>query len=459
MKFLLTLLLAISAVPAQAAIELRTSGAKKNFLYEQDSKALATMVQMVFRTGNLSDVKGKEGITELAFQSLFRGTKALGRKEFYAALERLGANVTVDTGSTRTIVSLTVVSDNLAAAINLLAESVIHPALKDEEIRSLAEEKLAGMQQELSSNRSVMKRVLRQAMYQGNPLAFPADGTIEGVKAVQGDDVRNFLAQYVKSENVIFAISSNHSEKDVKGMITQAFTAMPEGEAPAAPEAKVASPKGRTLYVVERAGSSTTELAFGTTGIKADRPDRDVLETGDYIFGEGSMNARLFKILRSQNGWTYGAYSGFGMLDLPRAFGGVYMIYAFPQVEHTEKLTLKMLELYEDFAKKGITGEELAFAKKSMTASYAFKFATSRSRLSARLYQLLDGAPLYSVSQYKSVIGKITPEMIQKAGAKVHDPENLAIVAVGDPAQLEALKKSIPKLKNVVKVTDPMKPL
>ncbi|MGE3263562.1 MAG: M16 family metallopeptidase [Bacteriovoracia bacterium] len=459
MRNLFLTLALFSAVNAQAAIELKTSGPKTNFIYEQDSKDLAATVELVFRTGSISDPKGKEGITELSFQSLFRGTKDKDRKEFYAALERLGASISADTGTNRSIVTLTVVSENLAPALELLAEAVLSPGLKDDEIHSLAEEKLAQLQQELASNRSVMKRIFRQAVYQGTPLAFPADGTIEGVKAVHGDDVRAFLSQHVKSENVIFAIASNRPEKEVRRMITKLFAALPEGEAPAAPKFDLSRKKGRILYVAERKGSSTTELAIGGLGIKADRPDRLTLEAGEFVFGEGGMGARLFKTLRSANGWTYGASSGFDLLDLPRRFGGAYMFYAFPQAQHTEKLTLKALEMYGDYVKKGVTAEELDFTKKSMSNSYAFKFATSRSRLNSRLYQVLDNGPLLSVNEYRAQMTALTPFAILKALQKAHEPENLAIVTVGDPEQIEGLKKSIPNLKAVVKITDPMKPL
>lgn len=458
MRTLFLALALFSTLTAEAAIELRTSGAKTNFIYERDPKDLATTVQLVFRTGSVSDPKGKEGLTELAFQTLFRGTKSRDRKEFNAALERLGANVSVDTGTTRTIVTLTAVSENLPAAINLLAESVLHPALRNEEVRLLADEKLAQLQLELSVNRSVMKRIFYLALYQGTSLAVPADGTIEGVRSVQGEQVRNFLTQYVKAENVIFTVASNRPEKEVKNMLTQAFADLPDGDAPAAPKLELKAKAGRVLYFAERKGSSTTELAIGNFGIKADRPDRLVLETGEFVFGAGGMDSRLFNTLRGQNGWTYGASSGFSMLDLPRRFGGAYLMYAFPQSQHTEKLTLKAIELYTDYVKKGITAEELEFARKSMANSYAFKFATSRARMSARLYELLDGAPLLSVTQYRTQMNAITPKMITSALQKAHDPENLIFVAVGDPAQIDGLKKSIPNLKAVIKVDDPMKP-
>lgn len=457
--FLALTLIPFLTQPAGAAIELRSSGAHTNFLFERDPKDLASTVMLVFGTGGISDPKGKEGLTEVAFQTLFRGTKDKDRKEFNSALERLGASVSVETGALRTLVTLTAVSENLGPALNLVADSVIHPALKEEEVKLVAEEKLSQLQQELSSNRAVMKRVLRLALYQGTPLAFPADGTIDGAKKITAEEVRALLAKHVKSENLLFAVATNRSEKEVRKMISTAFASLPEGSAPAAPELKPATKAGRHLYVVERKGSSTTELGIVAPGIKADRPDRLALEAAQYAFGEGSMTARLFQVLRAQNGWTYGAYSGFSMLDPPRRFGGAYMIYAFPQGEHTEKLTLKALEMYGDFIKKGVTAEELDYSKKSMGNSYPFKLASSRARLSGRIYELLDGAPFRSVTEYRREINALTPASVLKSIQAAQNAENLAIVAVGDPAQIEGLKKSIPNLKSVVIVKDPMKEL
>lgn len=461
MKFLLLTLVAslAAALPAAAEIQLRSSGPKANFLYENDPKALASSVQVVFRTGSLADPKGKEGLAKLAFNAMVRGTKELPKKEFFAAMEKLGASVSVDAGFNRTIVSLSTISENLEATTALLATAILTPALNDDDIKALVEERIAMLQQELASNRAVMRRAVRLALFRGTPLAFPSEGTLTGLKAIEPKDVKSFLAEQVKAGNVIFTVSSNRDEATVREILTKSFAALPKGDAPAAPALSFTAPEGRTLYVVERAGSSTTELGIGALGIKANHPDRLAIETGEYVLGDGGMSARFFDELRGKNGWTYGAYSSFSMMDLPRAYGGGYLIYAFPSAQFTEKLTLRALELYEDYVAKGVTKDELSYAKQSMTNSYPFKFASSRSRLGARLYSLLDGAPNYSVAEYKAKMRAIDLGRIKKAVQKQHNPKNVAIVVVGDPAQIEGLKKSIPGLKATVKIEDVMKPL
>jgi zinc protease len=452
------ILLCVFALPfsAEAALKLHPTGKQKNFLYEQDPTALVGSVQLVFRTGSMADPIGKEGLASISFQSLLRGTKAKERKDFFAAVERLGATISTDSGSNRTILTLSAVSDNLEEAIGLLAEAVLEAGLKDSEIRSLIAEEQAQVHRELSNNRAIMRRVFRQALFQGTPLAFPPNGTTESLKAISPDDVRDFLKAQIKAGNIVVAATSNHAEEAVKSWLESAFASFPEGEAPALPKLTMPKPKGRTLYVVDRKGSSTTEVAIGHLGIEAGRKDRETLETGLFILG-GDMSSRLFQVLRGQNGWTYGAYSSFQMLDIPRRHGGAFMIYTFPQAEHTEAATLKALEIYSDYVKKGVTAKELDFAKQSLTNSYPFKFATSRSRLTARLYQHLDGAPLLTTPQYRREVNRINRSRLRSSVGKAHDSQNLIVVLVGDPEQTAPLRKSLPDLKEVKEVSDPMK--
>lgn len=454
MKFLLLSLLLLSP-SAHAALQLHTGGKAPNYLFEHDPLALASSVQLVFRTGSMADPKGKEGLADLSFHSLLRGTKEHDKDAFFATLERLGASLDVDVGAGRTIISLNTVSENFDAALGLMAEAVLQPSVKEDEIKALKEETAAGLQQELTNNRRILKRVFRQALFHDTTLAFPPEGTLKAVEGLSADDVRGFLAAQVKSGDAIVAVSSNRSEADVKAAVEKAFATLPDGGNSDLPMPHPAKLEGRTLYIVDRPGSTTTEIAIGHFGITAAYKDRDTLETGLYSFGE-DMSSMLFQELREKKGWTYGAAGGFDLFERPRRYVGGFMVWAFPQAEHTEELVLRALEVYQDYAKNGLDEKHLSFAKKSLGNSYPFKFATSRARLTGRLYELLEGAPHHDVAEYRKIVNGISRKSLLAAIKKVHDPENVAIVLVGDPARTAPLIKSIPRLKKTVHVADPM---
>lgn len=455
---LLASLAALNPPSARAALQLESAGKNKNFLFERDPQALVSSVQLVFRTGNIADPQGKEGLANLAFEALFRGTKEKNRKQFFAATERIGSTISSDTNTNRTIISLDAISENLEPAVGLFAEAVLSPGLKDEEINSLKREEIDQIGQEMSNNRAVMKRVARQALFRGTPLAFPANGTAASLAAITPADVRNFLAEQVKAGNVVVAAVSNLPEATVKGWMEKAFANLPDGAAPPAPKLEFAPINGRRLYAVERAGSSTTEMIIAQRAYEAGYPDRNKLEAAAYVLG-GDMSSRLFQELRAKKGWTYGAFALDRFFDIPRRHGGSFSVYAFPAADHTEEATLRALEVYQEFVAKGLTAKELTFAKRSLGNAYPFKFATSKSRLTARLYQFLDGAPLPSVAEYRKEMNALTPKTLLKAMQKVYDPANVVIVLVGEPAAIAKTKAAIPGLKEAVMVTDPQKEL
>jgi len=438
-----------------AALKLDSSGKNPNFLYEYDPKALASTIQFIVRTGSVNDPKTKQGLVNFSFLSLLRGTKEKSRAEFLKAVETIGASIDTNTGYTHTDISLNVISENLEQSIHLLAEAVLKPALRKAELESLRDELMAKLQQEKSNNRMLLRRAYRLALYKDSSLAFPPNGTILGVKESSLDDVNNTLSTYLKSKNILIAVTSNQKEEVVKNWLEQSFQNLAEGDAPIAsyPERKKVG--GRKLYIVSRKGSSTTEMNIGHYGISADHPLRDEIDAGMFIFGS-NFNSRLMRVLRKENGWTYGAYAYFQINDIGKKNEGLFAMYSFPQKEFSLKAAAKAVEMYEDYVKNGITKKELLFAKNSMSNSYPFQFANAKARMGAKLAQALDGAPFLSVPAYQKKIRNLNGKKIHTAIKKVHDPKNLIFVAVGDEDQLKDLAKTIPGITEVKVIHETM---
>lgn len=455
-KIIVILVLFFASTPySQAALRLKSDGKNPNFIYEYDPKALATSISFIVRSGNTSDPKGKEGLIHFSLESLLRGTKQKSRADLMKAVERLGGNLDANAGYTYSTISLNVISENLPQAIRLLAETILQPALRAEEIEPLRQELLAKLNVERSNNRMQLRRAYRLALYSGTNLAFPPDGTIDGIKNSSIDDIRATLHTHLQANNILVAVTSNQEKSKVKNWLEDAFRDLPEDLIPPRPTHTLKKITGRTLYLVPKNGSSTVELQMGHYGIPANSPIWDNAEAGLFVFGS-NFNSRLIRILRKENGWTYGAASAFSATTMGAGNESVFLIYSFPQKEHAAKAAAKTVELYEQYVKDGITKEELAFAQNSMANSYPFQFANAKARLDAKLSHELDGTHNLPVSVYQKKIRSLTPKKIESILAKVHDPKNMVIVAVGDEAQLKEIAKAIPGLKEVKTILDPM---
>lgn len=436
----------------QESYRLIQEGQNQNFIYERDQKSLVTSVDFVIRAGNLSDPKGKEGLAALSFASLLRGTKDKDRKTFDAEIEKLGASIGVDTASSRTIISLDTIEENYEKSVQLLAEAVLEPRLDEKELAALKVEVLAALQQEKANNRALLKRAIRKVIFAGSALEIPPSGNLSSIQKITAEDIRAFLKSQTVRKNIVIAVNSNLEEQKIREPLERFFRPLSQGAKTSSASWKRNPIVGQRLVLIERPGSSTTEMAVGHFGIEANRPDREALELGLFLFG-GDMSSRLFQELRAKKGWTYGVYSSFQFVEIPRRHGSAFVIYAFPHAEHTQKALTKTLQLYRDYAKNGVTAKELAFAKSTMKNSYAFQFASSRAKLTGRLYEFLDGAPLLPVESYRKLIDGMSVSQLRKSIQAIHDPNNLWIVLVGDPKALDEAQKSLKQVKEVVRFT------
>ncbi len=442
-----------------AQADFRPSAGKTgNFLHERDPKMMVEMVQFVFRSGSFHDPVGKEGLARISFLSLLRGTKKLDRVEFIRALEELGATATVDTKPSRSILTLTAIRENLAPALDLIAEAIVSPGLRDEEIKNLLNEELAAVSMEKASNRQMARRTLLQALYRNTPFQFPPEGTPGSLEKISASDVRAFLKDHLKSENLIVAAAGNRSEGEVAELVRSRLTALANGSAPAPRVFQPAPLKGRHLYLVPRKGSATTEVLFGHRGFSAGDPQWVALNTGMFVFGS-EFTSRLSEVLRKQSGWTYGAYGFYTAFDSPRKHGGTFLMYAFPQAQYTHLLAPRALQLLEEYVSKGVTKEELRFAVNSMSKSYPFELADAVQRLNRRLYQRLDGAPFPGLEEMRRMLKATTREKVLSAARRIHDPKNLILVLAGDPDELAKAKAALGPVASETTVNDPMQML
>ncbi|NUM87627.1 MAG: insulinase family protein [Bdellovibrionales bacterium] len=455
----LVILLALSLASNSAHAAYRPSaGRAGNFLHERDPKMMIDMVQFVFRSGSFHDPAGKEGLARLSFLSLLRGTKKLTREEFIQSLEELGASATVDTKPSRSILTLTVIRENLEPALDLVAQAILAPGLRDEEIRNLLDEELASLSMEKASNRQMARRAFLQTIYRGTPFQFPPEGTPDSLARITPKDVKAFLGAHLRSDNLIVAAAGNRSEGEIAGLVRDRLAPLAAGKAPAPRAFSPAPIRGRHLVLVPRKGSATTEVLFGHRGFRAGDPDWVPLQVGMFVFGS-EFTSRLSEVLRKQNGWTYGAYGFYTAFDSPRRHGGTFLMYAFPQAQYTHLLMPKALQLFEEYVEKGVTKEELRFAAASLSKSYPFELADAVQRLNRRLYQRLDGAPFPGLAEMRRLLKATSREAVLRAARKIHDSKNLVIVLAGDPDELEKTRKALGPMASEKEINDPMKAL
>ena len=176
------------------------------------------------------------------------------------------------------------------------------------------------------------------------------------------------------------------------------------------------------------------------------------------VFG-GDMNSRLFRQVRGERGYSYGASCWYEAATgrLPRNRPAPFSLYTFPSAEHTSAAVPLVIELYEQLVAEGITGEELELARANLTNSHPFHRDTPEKQLSLEIDEALYGIVTDDDETNRAKLAAVTPADILRALRADHHPERLQIVLLGDPARLEPIAAALPGVEKIHTVRYPEK--
>ena len=91
----------------------------------------------------LSDPEGKEGVAELTAQAIREGTAKRDGVRLALDLEKLGTSLETGADWDSTVASMTVLKQNLREAFGIMAETLLSPAFREEDVARLKAERLA----------------------------------------------------------------------------------------------------------------------------------------------------------------------------------------------------------------------------------------------------------------------------------------------------------------------------
>lgn len=423
------LILGISAI-AGAAVEPK-------MLFEHDPTLLTTTFEMVVLTGSEDDPAGKAGVGNLMAELMLRGSKKKSRTQFQNEIERMGASITVRTAHDHIVFGGRVIKENTQAFLKLVEDFLLHPAFNKKEFQSLKTENLAEIANRKNQNTRLAGLALRRELYSGTALERAVEGGIATVGTISLDDVERAYNNRVHQGSVIFGFASPLKEAEVKKPVTEMWLKLPDGARKTRRSIGARLPAKPSIVVIHKPNTSTGSLIIGQPGITAQEPLRFVLGVGNFSYGGEQLVSRLFRVIRSELGWTYfigSTYNATGNLSYQQ---GIFVVSSIPSVEFTVKTLLKVRTMWADYLANGLKSEELSLARESLVNSYPFEFESAEKRLSQKMQSYLYNVPLQTPEEYAKVINAVDNKALKAALKTKHNPDSLVVTIVADKKVVE----------------------
>ncbi|MBN2797793.1 MAG: insulinase family protein [Deltaproteobacteria bacterium] len=415
-------LISVAARPAGAppqavagAVEVRPfHGATLISLY--DPTLPITRFRLVFPAGSGTDPAGQEGRAFLAGMMLVRGTQRRPREDFEAALEQLGASISVSVDADDTQLSGSSLSAHWPALLALLAEALLEPAFAEEELAQLVEESVAEISAAREDDAWLASRQLAHVLYgPAHPYGRLARGSAESLRALTPAQLRDFHRDHLRGEGAFVAVGGawdQGTEADLRSLL-EGLSGAPAALPPFAAGHEVE----RRLWIVDKPERTQAQLRAMVPSLHASDPAYPAFVLANDIFGVG-FTGRMMREVREARGWSYVAWSA----PVSMRAEGHWTLGLAPSVEQLPDALALVRRMVAEAASDGFTEAELEQARAARLAGRPFLVDTWRKRLDSELRRLVTGYDhLAAIDQMEH----LSLEAVSAAFQRAVDPDRL----------------------------------
>ena len=421
------------------AFERREIGGGQVIACHLPGKPLA-VVSLVMRAGAMTEQSGQEGVSLLLARALSEGTTRRDAYEFAVAGERLGATWRADTDWDSMRCGFEVPADQLVAAGELLAEAVREPALADETLLRVRDERLDELALDLSQPGARAAMAFAGVVFTDDSRYSRLDGgDLDSLDRLTPDDIRAFHRDRLGASVATLVLAGDLSGTDVDAVGRAVFDGW-EGDVTPPPTPTVASTGGpRRIVLVDRPGSVQSMVYAGHDAPSRKTPDYVPMTTMSLSLG-GMFNSRLNLKLREEKGYTYGA---FGTFDCRRD-GGVFAARAAVQTGVTGAAVNDLLAELDTMHAGGLTAEELERARSYRAGIFPVNFAGPGSVASGLGDIVIHGHPDDHFDRLRAEILATTLDEVNAAAHTRLRPDETVIVVVGDAEAVQGDLTGLP---------------
>lgn len=397
-------------------------------------------VSFVIEAGAVAEPVGQEGVARITARALLEGTQVRTGDALTEGLERLGASLDADAEWDSTGLSMTVLTTRLSEAMALLAEVVLQPAFPERELERLKAERLSEILQRRAEPRGLADDMFARFAYAPDSrYAVPEGGSATSVSAIDRERARAFHAARYRAGNTTAIIVGDIGVDDALRAMRSRFDTWPVQRSNVAEADDSPALRTRAVHLVEKADAPQSELRIGHVGIPRAHPDYFAALVMNMLLG-GLFSSRINLNLREAHGYTYGASSAFDW----RRQAGPFVVASAVRSDVTAAAAREVLAEIDRMRAEKVSAEELSLATSYLEGVFPIRYESTAAIARALTAMVVYGLPPDYFDTYRDRVRAVTAPDVLRAAREFLHPEEMQLVAVGDPAvvrePLEALE-------------------
>ena len=425
------------------------SNGMRVFLLEDHELPLIRGLALI-HTGNLFDPPDKKGLSEFTAEVLRSGgTKAKTGDQIDEELENMAASVEAGMDETSASMSFSALKENGDTVLRVFKDVMTSPEFRQDKLDLAITQTRSAITRRNDDANAIPERELMRIIY-GPTTPYGWQVEYEDLNHIHRDDVVKFYQRYYFPKNIMLAVYGDFKIAEMKEKLEKTFAdwTVQQPDVPKFPEVTAKPAPG--IYLAEKPDVTQTFFAMGELGGTLRDKDYAALQVAANILGQG-FTSRLLSQIRTKLGYAYDISASWSAnWDHP----GTFRIEGSTKSQSTtETLEAARVEL-DKMRSAEVTPRELDEAKQGVLNSFVFNFDSPAKTLNRVMRYEYYGYPKDFLFQYQKAIAAVTRADVLRVAKERFLPENLAIVAVGNPKEFGKPLSALGKV-NVLDLTIP----
>ncbi len=386
---------------------------------------------ILLRGGSRDEPAGKVGLVSLYGQAWrTSGSQQVGGDQLDDQLEAKAASVETSGGLASTSLRWSCLKGDFDSVFATGMDLLLHPAFKAEKLDLAKRQIDAGISRRNDDAGALANREAIQLAY-GRTSPYAREPEFATVAAVTLADLDAWHRRTVVPNGMIVAVSGDFDPAAMEAKLRAAFTPLTRGPVFERTRAESTEPKPG-VYFVEKVDVDQSNVVLVGQGTERSNPDYYALSVMNEIFS-GGFSSRVTQEVRTRLGLAYSAGGSFGAAyDHP----GVFYVEAGTKSESTVAATKALLDEVGKLRTVPASADELRRAKDQVLNSFIFHYDSPDKTLAEQVTLAFYGYPSDFLEKYKTGIEAVTAADISRVAGKYIHPEKLAVLVVGNSAEI-----------------------
>jgi predicted Zn-dependent peptidase len=366
----------------------------------------------------------QNGISHFIEHMLFKGTERRSAEDIARSVDSIGGNLDAFTAKELVCFNTKVLDEHLALAFDVLADLVLHPAFREEDIEKEKGVILEEIKMEEDSPDYLVHEIFSSNFWKDHPLGKPILGTPQTVKRFDQEMIRSFYSAVYAPTNLIVTAAGNLTHDGLVKLAREHLEALPAG--PSEPDGETPSTHAR-IALRNKKALEQVHLCLGVPSYPLPHGERFSCYVLNTLLG-GGMSSRLFQNIRERQGLAYAVFSELN----PYRDTGCLSIYAGSSIESAGKVVQSILNEFRDLKERPVPDEELRRAKDHLKGSLMLSLESTSSRMSNLARQEMYFGKFFTLDELVASIEAVSTDDVQRIAQTFFETKQIGLTVLGN---------------------------